>query len=82
VLGVSPNFRPWLQADIPGYPQAMPSRAQKLIIAVSIAAVMFLGYLLERYYIGWDGAFMTLGGIAVAVGGAYVVMILMNRRRQ
>jgi Cu/Ag efflux pump CusA len=58
----------------------MPRRTQKLIVAVSIAVVMFLGYVLERYA-GWDDAFMTLGSIAVAVGGAYVVVVLMGRRR-
>lgn len=59
----------------------MSPRTQKTIICISIVAAMILGQILERYF-GWDGAFMVVAGIAVALGAAWVVAVILERRRQ
>ena len=59
----------------------MTMRAKKYIVAGFIAAAMVLGHFLERY-VGWDGAFMIVGGIGVAIGAAWVVVVILGRRRR
>ena len=62
------------------YDYPMTPRAKKFTIAGSIFAAMALGHILEQY-VGWDGAFMTIGSIAVAVWAVWLIAVTLDRRR-
>ncbi|MDP6831768.1 MAG: hypothetical protein QF521_19295 [Alphaproteobacteria bacterium] len=62
------------------YDYLMTPRATKYAIAGSIIAAMLLGHIIERY-LGWDGAFMIIAGVTVAIWGAWLITVVMDRRR-
>lgn len=64
-----------------GYSCGMTMREKKYAIAGLIVAAMVFGHILERYA-GWDGAFMTIAGIAVALAGAWLVSVILEQRRR
>jgi len=58
----------------------MTLRLKKYIVAGGIIAAMLLGHGLERYA-GWNGAFMTIGGIVVALAAAWLIGLILDQRR-
>ena len=58
----------------------MTPRARKYTVAGAIIAALLLGHILERY-VGWDEAFMIIGGATVAICGAWLVATILERRR-
>ena len=62
------------------YDCPMTLRLKKYIVAGGIIAAMLLGHGLERYA-GWNGAFMTIGGIVVALAAAWLIGLILDQRR-